>query len=213
VLTLPRIGVVAICGPTCAGKSTLQRALLDTDPMFVPVVSTTTRPSRAREDVIGAYRFLSAFQFAEQLERGQMIECDEVSGHLYGLERRAVRGVLSQPPRVGVAIVTPNGLAPLRGVCAEYGRGLYAVYLDSPPAVLLARLLRRYHDEPVERTDHYAARALHLLGTHGSWKDAYAYDLVLAAAGDAPDDIVEQIRSAVRAGRMVRHGQSVVHAH
>jgi guanylate kinase len=198
----PAIGVIAICGPTCVGKSTLERALIEADPTFVPIVSLTTRPPRFGERAGRDYRFVSPFEFGQYLEYDRLIEYDEISGHLYGVHRDDI-GRLVDSPQVGVVTMTPRGLAPLREACDAIGRRLLSVYLDGAPEQLLVRLLRRYRSEAEDRSAHYARRALQLLDSHAEWSAAYAYDLVnldfeIESVADLVDTLRQRVRSCSR---------------
>jgi guanylate kinase len=205
----PVIGVIAICGPTCVGKSTLERALVEADPAFVPIVSLTTRPARFGERAGRDYRFVSPFEFGQYLEYGRLIEYDEISGHLYGVHRDDI-GRLVDSPQVGVVTMTPRGLAPLREACDAIGRGLLSVYLDGAPEQLLARLLRRYRSEAEDRSAHYAQRARQLLDSHAEWRAAYEYDVVkLDFEIESVADLVATVRQRVRSAGSAPAGCTV----
>jgi guanylate kinase len=195
--TLP-MGLIAITGASGAGKSTLRHALIEAEPTFVPVVSSTTRAPRAGEAAVTSYRFLSAFEFAARLDQGRMVEYDEFAGHCYGLEHDAVKGVLARPWQVGVVVVTAPALEPLRALCAAYGRRLFAVHLEAEPALVLERLFLRFRDEPSERAAQYARRAVLVIDGHAAARSVFDYDLVVPV-GDRPvADAVATIRRAVR---------------
>jgi hypothetical protein len=65
------VGMVALCGPTCGGKTTLARTLIDRwESVFAPVVTTTTRLPRPGEIQGIHYRFVSRFEFEQHQARG-----------------------------------------------------------------------------------------------------------------------------------------------
>ena len=172
------VGAIAICGPTCSGKSTLARALLERWPSaFAPIVTTTTRSPRPGEELGRDYHFVSRDEFEQCATHGEFVESDEVSGHWYGVRRDELRR-LAVSNRIGVFALTPNGIDPIRTACAELGRRLVTVYVAASRPVLAMRLLQRYRADREVRAMHYARRLLHLLDSQGTWRSAYPYEIV-----------------------------------
>lgn len=172
------VGAIAICGPTCSGKSTLIRALLEQWPSaFAPIVTTTTRSPRPGEVPGRDYYFVSRDEFEQYAAQGELVESDEVSGHWYGVRRDELRR-LAVSGRIGVVALTPNGIDPTRTACADLGRRLVTVYVAARRQVLAMRLLQRYRADREVRAMHYARRLLHLLDSQGTWQSAYPYEIV-----------------------------------
>lgn len=171
-------GVVAICGPTCGGKSTLERTLLvENRDVFEPIVSTTTRAMRPGEVQGRDYRFVSKFEFSVYLERDMLIEWDEVSDEFYGVEKKSVERLASKG-KIGVAVVTPKGLEPLKRACAEIGKRVVTVYISAPSETLVKRLLERARGDRADRIELYAARLGHLFSTQRGWRRGHDYDII-----------------------------------
>ena len=84
-----------VAAPSGAGKTTLVRLLLDSDPELRVSVSTTTRPPRAGEQDGQAYHFVDAAVFHEMAERGEFLEWAQVHGNCYGTSRRWVEAELN----------------------------------------------------------------------------------------------------------------------
>jgi guanylate kinase len=99
---LPRVQIarrgllLVMSSPSGAGKTTLSRALLASDPNISMSVSVTTRTPREGEVDGKDYLFISKERFAEMREGGQLLEWAEVFGNLYGTPRRAVEMALAR---------------------------------------------------------------------------------------------------------------------
>jgi guanylate kinase len=76
--------------PSGAGKTTLARALLATDPKITMSVSVTTRPPREGEVDGKDYFFISKDRFAAMRDGGELLEWAEVFANFYGTPKRAV---------------------------------------------------------------------------------------------------------------------------
>ena len=94
---IPRRGILLVMSsPSGAGKTTLARALVATDPNISMSVSVTTRPRRAGEIDGKDYFFISKERFAAMRDSGELLEWAEVFGNLYGTPRRPVELALAK---------------------------------------------------------------------------------------------------------------------
>jgi guanylate kinase len=94
---IPRRGILLVMSsPSGAGKTTLARALVATDPNISMSVSVTTRPRRAGEIDGKDYFFISKERFAAMRDSGELLEWAEVFGNLYGTPRRPVELALGK---------------------------------------------------------------------------------------------------------------------
>jgi len=94
---IPRRGILLVMSsPSGAGKTTLARALVATDPNISMSVSVTTRPLRAGEIDGKDYFFISKERFAAMRDSGELLEWAEVFGNLYGTPRRPVELALGK---------------------------------------------------------------------------------------------------------------------
>ncbi len=80
--------------PSGAGKTTLSRKLLATDANITLSVSVTTRPKRPGEVEGEDYHFLSKVQFAQMVQRGELLEWATVFGNMYGTPKAPVEKAL-----------------------------------------------------------------------------------------------------------------------
>ena len=187
--TVSTVGVIALCGPTCGGKTTLAQTLVARWPsVFAPVVTTTTRQPRPGEVQGIHYRFVSRFEFEQYATHGRLVERDEISGQMYGLQRDELHR-LDDSGRIGVAVVTPNGIEPIRAACEALGKRLISVYLGANREDLIVRFLQRYRADREDRAEHY------------SRVDAAADDVVEKQFGEATlESVLERIQAQIAQG-------------
>jgi guanylate kinase len=82
---------VVLSGPSGAGKSTMMQAFVEQNSEFVRCLSVTTRPARGVEKDGTDYIFVSDQEFADRVDRGQLLEHAQVFGkHSYGTPRSFV---------------------------------------------------------------------------------------------------------------------------
>jgi len=87
--------LLILSSPSGAGKSTLTTNLVSQDPTIRLSISVTTRPKRASEIDGVHYRFITADEFQEMRERGDLLEWAEVHGNFYGTPRARVEEQLA----------------------------------------------------------------------------------------------------------------------
>jgi guanylate kinase len=88
--------LLVMSSPSGAGKTTLSRKLLETDPGITMSVSVTTRSPRPGEVEGRDYYFISKRRFAEMRDQGELLEYAEVFGNLYGTPRKPVEEALAK---------------------------------------------------------------------------------------------------------------------
>jgi guanylate kinase len=80
--------------PSGAGKTTLSRRLLESDPAISMSISVTTRTPRPGEVDGKDYHFISKDQFEAMIAGGELLEWANVFGNLYGTPREPVETAL-----------------------------------------------------------------------------------------------------------------------
>lgn len=85
-----------VSAPSGAGKTTLVRQLLASDPAIRLSLSTTTRKPRPGEEPGVAYNFVDAASFAAMAANGDFIESATVHGNSYGTSRAWVEGEMAR---------------------------------------------------------------------------------------------------------------------
>jgi guanylate kinase len=86
--------MLVLSSPSGAGKTTLSRRLLQSDPEIVMSVSATTRAPRPNEIDGQDYFFVSPEDFAAMVAAGDFLEHATVFGNRYGTPRAAVMAAL-----------------------------------------------------------------------------------------------------------------------
>ncbi|HEY4343515.1 MAG TPA: guanylate kinase [Parvibaculum sp.] len=88
--------MLVLSSPSGAGKTTLSRALLASDPDITMSVSATTRPPRPGEKHGADYFFLSTEDFGIMRNRGEFLEHAKVFGNYYGTPAKPVMDALAR---------------------------------------------------------------------------------------------------------------------
>jgi len=83
-----------VSAPSGAGKTSLLRALIPTDPRLQLSVSHTTRGARPGEQDGTHYYFVDRARFDAMVAAGEFVEHARVFDNLYGTAERSVRDVL-----------------------------------------------------------------------------------------------------------------------
>lgn len=133
--------LVVLLGPSCSGKSTFQKELVENEG-YHAVRTATTRPKRVGED-LSSYYFLKDSAFAEWEGRGDLI-CSEVFRNWrYGVPRDEIARRNDRPNRV--VILTPGGVMELLAKHADIvvGDALSILYLGVDGATGEARAYSR----------------------------------------------------------------------
>ena len=137
--------LLILSSPSGAGKSTLTENLVRQDPSIKLSISVTTRPKRTSEIDGVHYRFISADEFAEMRERGDLLEWAEVHGNFYGTPRKPVEQALAR----GEDMMFDIDWQGTRQICEKMRSDVVSVFVLPPSmAELKARLERRAEDSP-----------------------------------------------------------------
>ncbi len=84
-----------LSSPSGAGKTTLSRMLLNSDPSVELSISVTTRPRRPSEIRGRHYHFIDDARFEAMVARSELLEWAEVFGYRYGTPKKAVQRALA----------------------------------------------------------------------------------------------------------------------
>lgn len=136
--------LVVLLGPSCSGKSTFQKELVENEG-YHAVRTATTRPKRMGEDP-SSYYFLKDSAFAEWEGRGDLI-CSEVFRNWrYGVPRDEIARRGDRHNRV--VILTPGGVMELLAKHADIvvGDALSVLYLGVDGTTGEARAYSRGDD-------------------------------------------------------------------
>lgn len=112
--------IIAIIGPSCAGKDTLMRQLyikfamgdmIERFPHVYYIVSTTTRPPRHGEVNHQDYHFVSEEFFNSLIERGCFLEWTQFKDWKYGTD---VLAVSDKPDAINLGVFNLEGIKSLQ---------------------------------------------------------------------------------------------------
>jgi guanylate kinase len=135
--------MLVLSSPSGAGKTTIARELLASDPALEMSVSATTRPPRPGETPGKDYHFVDIPTFEEMVKSGQMLEHAKVFDNYYGTPAAPVRHALASGKDV-LFDIDWQGTQQL----SQAARGDLASIFILPPAVeeLERRLRSRAQD-------------------------------------------------------------------
>lgn len=112
--------IIAITGPSCAGKDTLMRQLyfefakgdmIERFPHVYYIVSSTTRPPRPGERNNEDYHFIDNKEFLNKIITNQMLEWTEFRGWKYGTDKNSVS---NKPDAVNIGVFNLEGIKSLQ---------------------------------------------------------------------------------------------------
>lgn len=136
---------LVVAAPSGAGKSSLTRSLLASDPELALSVSATTRPPRTGEQDGVHYHFRTPEAFSVMVAQGEMLEWATVFGNSYGTPRSAVERALL----AGGDVVFDIDWQGHRQLRAALPGDVVSVFILPPTlATLRSRLQTRGDDEP-----------------------------------------------------------------
>lgn len=162
--------LVVLLGPSCSGKSTFQKELVENEG-YHAVRTATTRPKRMGEDA-SSYYFLKDSAFAEWEGRGDLI-CSEVFRNWrYGVPRDEIARRNDRPNRV--VILTVGGVMELLARHSDIivGDALSVLYLGVDGATAEARAYSRgdYRREYLRRMAADSIDFRHFPRENGVWE-------------------------------------------
>ncbi|MFP4003443.1 MAG: guanylate kinase [Alphaproteobacteria bacterium] len=184
-----------LSSPSGAGKTTLARRLLDTEPNLEMSVSVTTRPMRPGEVDGRDYYFLKADEFNLLAESGELLEHAQVFGNFYGTPRGPVAAALEQGRDV-LFDIDWQGTQQLEQAVRE---DLVRVFILPPSLKELERRLRERAQDPHEVVNGRMARAWDEIS---HWAE---YDYVIV--NDDLERTLEGLRAILTAERLRRTRQ------
>lgn len=182
------LSVFVISAPSGAGKTSLIRVLVGSEPELTVAVSHTTRAMRPGETDGMNYHFVDQTVFQEMMEENEFLEYAKVFDHYYGTSRTAVEVELNKGRDVFLEIDW-QGARQIRKALP----GCVSIFVLPPSLeVLRARLMERGEAPAViERRMRDAVSEL-------SHYDEYAY----AVINDDFDRAVADLSGIVRAERL-----------
>jgi len=188
-----------VAAPSGAGKTTLVRLLLESEPGVHLSISYTTRGPRPGEADGREYHFVDVATFRAMMARGDFLEWAEVHGNFYGTSKVWIADHLAAGHDVLLEIDW-QGAQQVRAVFPQ-AIGIFIL----PPSMeeLTRRLTGRGTDsaEVVERR---------LAAAQAEMRHVGEFDYVII--NDGLEQALDDLRAVVRASRLDLAGQRARHA-
>jgi guanylate kinase len=191
--------VVVISGPSGVGKDEALKTMKERGYPFHFVVTATTRPRRESEVDGVDYHFVSMAEFAELIERGELLEHALVYGDYKGIPKAQVRDALASGQDV-ILRVDVQGAATMRRLV----QGAVFIFMVAESMAELERRLRERKSEPPDRLKMRIATAREEL------KQVQDFDYVVVNRRACLDSTVDTILAIITAEKHRVHGRSVV---
>ena len=184
--------MLVLSSPSGAGKSTISRNLLESDPSFELSISVTTRARRGSEIDGRHYHFRSRREFESMRDNGELLEWAEVHGNFYATPRAPVEKALAEG-RDMLFDIDWQGAEQLRD---KMRADIVSIFILPPTMRELKGRLRRRAEDADEVI---AARLANSLSEMKHWGD---YDYIVI--NDDLDAAFAQVRAVVTAERLRR---------
>ncbi len=187
--------MLVLSSPSGAGKTTLSRRLLESDPAIDLSISVTTRKPRPGEVDGRDYHFIDRTSFVAMIKSGDLLEWAEVFGNGYGTPRAPVDAALAAGRDV-LFDIDWQGTQQLR----EKGRDDLVSVFVLPPSIpdLEQRLRMRAQDS----ADVIRSRMAKAADEMSHWAE---YDYVVI--NRRVEDAFEDVRAILGAERLKRERQ------
>jgi guanylate kinase len=185
-----------ISAPSGAGKTSLVRALLQSNQNLSLSISHTTRAPRSGEINGRDYHFVNLETFRQMLLNGEFVESAEVYGNLYGTSQKWINGAIASGQDILLEIDC-QGAMQIRQIFPES----ISIFI-LPPSVdaLAARLKTRAQDDPDIIQKRLAAAREEV---------SHIIEFDYAIINDELDEALNDLISVVRAERLKRTRQLV----
>lgn len=187
--------MMVLSSPSGAGKTTISRRMLESDPDLTLSISVTTRPPRPNEVNGRDYHFIDATEFNLMLNRDQLLEHAKYLTNYYGTPRLPVEQALS----AGKDILFDIEWQGTQQLAEKARTDLVSVFILPPTwKDLEKRLYTRAQDDPSEINRRMAKAADEM----SHWAE---YDYVIINRN--LDESVQAARAILQSERLKRNRQ------
>jgi guanylate kinase len=185
-----------VSSPSGAGKSTIARKLLASEPGLEMSVSATTRDPRPGEVDGKDYHFVSLDRFREFVAANDFLEWAHVFGHRYGTPKAPVEQALSE----GRDVLFDIDWQGAQQLYQQAGGDVVRIFIFPPS---MDELERRLRARRTDSDDVISGRMARAAGEISHW-DGYDYVLV----NDDVEACFEKVRTILHAERLKRSRQT-----
>lgn len=194
ITTIRRRGLMLVLSsPSGAGKSTIARNLLESDPALELSVSVTTRPRRPSEIDGVHYHFVSQRDFDRLRDTDALLEWAEVHGNCYGTPREAAEQAMSE----GRDMLFDIDWQGANQLVEKMPTDIVSIFILPPSMEELKSRLQRRAEDSAETIEKRLANAREEIG---HWQE---YDYVVV--NDDLDRAYGAVRAIVTAERLRRN--------
>ena len=195
--TIERRGMMLVLSsPAGAGKTTLTRRLLETDPGVRLSISVTTRPPRPGEKEGVHYYFRSAEDFGIMINKGEFLEHAKVFGNYYGTPRAPVEEAVA----AGTDVIFDVDWQGTQQLSQRAKDDLVRVFI-LPPSMRALEL--RLRQRAQDRSEVIAERMARAESEISHWAE---YDYIIV--NESLDVAEQQVRAILHAERLKRRRQT-----
>ena len=184
--------MLVLSSPSGAGKTTIARRLLSSEPNLVMSVSATTRPPRPGEVEGSDYFFTNKIDFNVMVNKGEMLEHAKVFDHYYGTPSGPVNAALQS----GGDVLFDIDWQGTQQLAQSARDDLVSVFVLPPSTPELERRLRARAQDPEEVVTSRMAKAADEMS---HWAE---YDYIII--NDDVDASVSNVQAILRAERLRR---------
>ncbi len=187
--------LLVLSSPSGAGKTTIARHLLESDPGISLSVSVTTRVARPGEVDGVDYRFVDRQQFEAMRLNGELLEWAQVYDNCYGTLRAPVEAMLAR----GQDVLFDIDWQGAQQLGEKMARDLVRVFILPPSVQVLEERLKRRNQDSLDTVARRMSEAAFQIS---HWAE---YDYVIVNTDVSQS--LSSVRSILHAERMKRERQ------
>lgn len=191
--------MLVLSSPSGAGKSTISRALLETDSNLMMSVSATTRQPRPGEIDGEDYYFIDTEKFEQMVATGEFLEHAQVFDNYYGTPTIPVEEALKN----GRDVLFDVDWQGTQQLSESARKDLVRIFILPPSHDELERRLRARAQDQEDVIAKRMAKAA------GEMSHYFEYDYIIV--NDDLDDSIARVRAIVTAERQKRERLTGLH--
>jgi guanylate kinase len=180
--------LIVLSGPSGVGKDTVLRRMKELNLPLHFVVTATTRPQRPGEVHGVDYFFVSVGEFAEMIERGELLEYAIVYGDYKGIPKEQVRQALASGKDV-IMRIDVQGAATIRRLVPE----AVLIFMITPSEEELMERLRARQTETAD------ALKMRIATARQEMRRLPEFDYFVVNRAGKVDETVGQIMAIIKA--------------